>query len=58
MCSSDLGLRYAPEYQGGLSNHLPMALGATAFVPTGVAKGWTLVACERGMTVLVATVPD
>lgn len=24
----DIGLRYAPEYQGGLSNHLPMALGA------------------------------
>jgi mannose-6-phosphate isomerase len=36
---------------------VPMALGATAFVPTGVAKGWTLVACERGITVLVATVP-
>lgn len=24
----DSGLRYAPEYRGGLSNHLPMALGA------------------------------
>ncbi len=36
---------------------VPMALGATAFVPIGVTKGWTLVACERGMTVLVATVP-
>jgi hypothetical protein len=24
----DIGLRYAPEYRGGLSNHLPMALGA------------------------------
>ena len=24
----DIGLRYAPEYQGALSNHLPMALGA------------------------------
>ena len=24
----DVGLRYAPEYDGGLSNHLPMALGA------------------------------
>lgn len=24
----DAGLRYAPEYRGGLSNHLPMALGA------------------------------
>lgn len=36
---------------------VPMALGATAFVPWGVAQGWTLVACERGMSVLVATVP-
>ncbi len=24
----DVGQRYAPEYRGGLSNHLPMALGA------------------------------
>lgn len=36
---------------------LPMALGATTFVPAGLAKGWMLVACDRGLTVLVATVP-
>jgi hypothetical protein len=26
----DLGLHHAPEYRGGLSNHMPMALGALA----------------------------